>query len=330
MKRQSSVICSFVWMFFFTLSTFAQDIIIKKNGEQLKAKIIEVGKTEIKFKFFDSEDGPTISMNKDEIKAYKLKTNTGYITTTLSEDPMGISNNSILDKTSSLKFEFFSPLKQNIAINYEWMIKPGLNIEIGAGIIGPGLGGGKKEKIIFSEENIKPRGFFARAGVKFFLGNSSDFVVEGLKYAHPLKGRYIKPEISYSVFTRSSKVTPLGILNLGNPPVILERSYQSFAINIIYGRQLILGNSITAGYYIGAGYGFEEMTSNHQLDYYFNTQRYSHRFISKNHPFTFTMGLNLGIILKAPGFLTKNPGTKTDNKYDINNKNVEQIERKIK
>ena len=332
--NKPSIIISVLFTFFCN-NIFSQDIIITKSGEQIKAKIIEVGKTEIKFKYFDNEDGPIISMNKDEVKTLQLQGKDKKHTNTINikDDPMSISNDAIKDKTSSLKLSFFSPLFRNLSFGYEWMFKPGFNFEVGAGIIGISVGdGGKKRNMrIFKEENITPEGYFVKAGAKFFLGNSSDFVVEGLKYAHPLKGRYLKPEIIYCNFTRTSTVTETDVLTgiAIATPVNLEKSYSSFAINIIYGRQLILGNSITAGYYVGAGYGFENVNSNAELNYYFNTQRYSHRFISKNHPFTITAGVNVGIILKSPGWLTKNPPSNMENKYNINKKNVEQIEKRI-
>ena len=308
----------------------AQDIIIKKNGEQLKVKIIEIGKTDITFKYFESEDGPAITMSKDEIKTYKLKSKTGYITTNLVEDPMAVSNNNIQDKTSSLKFEFFSPLQQNVAFSYEWMFKPGFNFEVGMGIIGPGVSSGQRNRLVFKEEDVHPSGFFAKLGAKFFLGSTSDFVVEGIKYAHPLKGRYIRPEIAYSNFKRTSKVSELDPFTLAfGSPVDLTRNYESIALNVIYGRQIILGNSITAGYYVGAGYGFEHPTSNIEVSPYWNTQRYAYRLFSKNLPFTYVFGFNLGFILKAPKAFTKGIDKKPDNKYNINKDNVEQIKKKI-
>ncbi|HNX08064.1 MAG TPA: hypothetical protein PKL96_10805, partial [Bacteroidales bacterium] len=40
----------------------AQDFIIKKNGDELSAKVQEVGTTEIKYKKFDNQDGPTYTI----------------------------------------------------------------------------------------------------------------------------------------------------------------------------------------------------------------------------------------------------------------------------
>jgi hypothetical protein len=46
---------------------FPQDVITKKTGDELKAKVLEVGQTEIKYKNFDNPDGPTYSISKSEV-----------------------------------------------------------------------------------------------------------------------------------------------------------------------------------------------------------------------------------------------------------------------
>lgn len=48
-------------------TAFAQDIIVKKNGEEVKSKIIEITNSEIKFKDFDFQDGPTRNISVNEV-----------------------------------------------------------------------------------------------------------------------------------------------------------------------------------------------------------------------------------------------------------------------
>lgn len=49
----------------FTLK--AQDVIVKTNKEEIKANVLEVGESEIKYKKFDHLDGPTYNVKKDEV-----------------------------------------------------------------------------------------------------------------------------------------------------------------------------------------------------------------------------------------------------------------------
>ena len=52
----------------FTFSIcFSQDVITIKSGEDISAKILEIGQTEIKYKKFDNQTGPTYSILKTDV-----------------------------------------------------------------------------------------------------------------------------------------------------------------------------------------------------------------------------------------------------------------------
>jgi hypothetical protein len=46
---------------------FAQDVITKVNGDEIKSKILEVNQNEIKYKVFDYQSGPSYTISKSEI-----------------------------------------------------------------------------------------------------------------------------------------------------------------------------------------------------------------------------------------------------------------------
>jgi hypothetical protein len=46
---------------------FAQDVIIKSNGEEIKSKILEVNQNEVKYKIFDYQSGPSYTISKSDI-----------------------------------------------------------------------------------------------------------------------------------------------------------------------------------------------------------------------------------------------------------------------
>ena len=284
----------------------APDIIIKKDNEQLKVKVIEIGPTTVKYRYFDAPNGPVIVMEKRDIKSIKIKgkADKAYDTISNEPDPMSTSNAAILDKTSSLKFNFFSPLSHHLAFSYEWMIKPGFNWEAGMGIVGPGVG------LSDNFSNTHPKGFFLRTGPKFLLGNSSD--VEGPageRYAHPLKGRYFKIE---AILYTLSKTYESGYYSLSyvNSSTTVKNDYLGVALMLIYGRQFIFGNSITVGYYVGFGYGFENKTTTfattpiaNYSDY--DPARYSHSYLGERFPLAFTSGFTVGYIFKTPDWISR-------------------------
>ncbi|NTW32804.1 MAG: hypothetical protein HGB12_09295 [Bacteroidetes bacterium] len=47
--------------------SFSQDVITKKTEENLQAKVLEIGPTEIKYKRFDNPDGPTYTILKSDV-----------------------------------------------------------------------------------------------------------------------------------------------------------------------------------------------------------------------------------------------------------------------
>jgi uncharacterized cupredoxin-like copper-binding protein len=54
-------------------SAISEDVIVKKSGETIKVKVMEIGTDEVKFKLANDPDGPTISMAKSEIKTMKVE-----------------------------------------------------------------------------------------------------------------------------------------------------------------------------------------------------------------------------------------------------------------
>ena len=46
---------------------FAQDIIVKQNGDEIKSKILEITSETIKYKEFDFQDGPTRNINISDV-----------------------------------------------------------------------------------------------------------------------------------------------------------------------------------------------------------------------------------------------------------------------
>lgn len=55
---------------------FAQDIIFKKDGSTIQAKVIEVGKYELKYKKFDNQNGPTYTINTQELQSVNYENGT--------------------------------------------------------------------------------------------------------------------------------------------------------------------------------------------------------------------------------------------------------------
>ncbi|MEP5612170.1 MAG: hypothetical protein ABJP45_07965 [Cyclobacteriaceae bacterium] len=57
----------FLTLVFFGHILSAQDVIVMKNGDELNARVEEVGTSAIKYKKFENLDGPTYSVNKNSV-----------------------------------------------------------------------------------------------------------------------------------------------------------------------------------------------------------------------------------------------------------------------
>ncbi len=61
--------------------SFSQDIITTKTGEDILAKIFEVGHTEIKYKKFDNQDGPMFTLLRSDVLMIRYENGTKDIFT---------------------------------------------------------------------------------------------------------------------------------------------------------------------------------------------------------------------------------------------------------
>ncbi|MBL4652523.1 MAG: hypothetical protein JKY53_06610 [Flavobacteriales bacterium] len=57
----------------FAVASYAQDVIVKKNGEEIEAKIIEVHETEIHYKKHNNQVGPTYILNVTSLKEIRYE-----------------------------------------------------------------------------------------------------------------------------------------------------------------------------------------------------------------------------------------------------------------
>ena len=57
----------------------AQDIIVLKNGDEIKSKVTEVEADQVKYKKWDNQDGPSYTANKSDIFMIKYQNGTKFV-----------------------------------------------------------------------------------------------------------------------------------------------------------------------------------------------------------------------------------------------------------
>lgn len=239
------------------------DTLYLQKSKKIACKIYEINEYEIKYKRAEALDGPIYFVDKPTVVKYCLAS--GFCEL-LTPDELSLEHEhkDILGNRQVIKFHPFALAFNYVAFAYEKVIKVGMNLDVEAGYINSSINSSSN---IFGNNNTFNSGFYIKPGLKFFLGQ--DFSVKGLKYAHPLKGRYIKldlvisninyndlsityqaagtnsynPQTGYNVYTQGQSQTVYSDLK--------AIAYGGF---VNYGRQFILGNFLTMDYYVGIGF----------------------------------------------------------------------------
>lgn len=273
-------------VFIFLLSglssfTFAQDTLFTKKGNIIPCIVTEIGIDEIKYKTIDNTDGPNYVARKTDVS--KIVYKNGKTEFFLPDEMEMNQEEQILDKNQSIKFAFLSPLYDHLEFVYECKLKMTKNLEIKVGYVGLGNAG-------ILSSYTRQGGYFA-GGIKFLLGQ--DYYIKGMKYAHPLKGSYLKPELILSMIDYQTKNS---INNYNNGS--FRKSLIGF--NIVYGKQYILGNILTFDFHMGVGFGISSTykVTNTLLRDYSYTRYGGCVYMSDSFPMTLTGGLMIGYIFK--------------------------------
>lgn len=267
-----------------SFSSKAQDTLYTKNGKSIICIVTEIGIDEIKYKDYENPEGPVYVVRKvDVLRIIYKNGKTEYIV----PDEMAMNKEEeIVDKNQCIKVAFLSPLFNHIELAYERKLKMTKNLEVNFGYIGLGTG----------LSNYEPQGGYVAAGVKFLLGQ--DYYVNGMRYMHPLKGSYLKPELTFSMLEYTYTIN---YASWPPAPATVSRYRASLAaINIVYGKQYILGNLLTFDFHFGVGLGIASSWQVSGTPYdYINFGSYgSCVHISEEFPMTLTGGLLIGYIFK--------------------------------
>ena len=253
----------------------AQDRIIKTDSDTIVCKVKEILTDEVKYIIPETSMDILFGIDKNEI--FKIILENGK-ELSFSHSLYGAKTYEN-QKKHALKVNFLAPLTGNMTFSYERLIRPSRSWEVSLGIIGLGI------------DNIDEdaRGVFAKFGMKFI--KSPDFYLKGMRYAHVLKGTYVKPEIAFSTYSyeRWNHYDYLPGYSSSNND--REKNW-AVAFNIVVGKQYIFNDIFLFDMYFGLGYGFSK---NNDYD-----DAYHYGFMGGNSEtaLTITAGLKIGILLK--------------------------------
>lgn len=253
--------------------TFAQveykDQLIRRDGKTVICRIIEIGDNEIKYNEQGIRDDIVVGIDKSKVAKIIFADGKELA----MEDSMSVYEDLSTQNKNSLKFNLFLPISGGYAITYERSLKPARSFETEIGFIAKG----ENNEMDMPEAH----GIFLKAGYKMM--RSPDFYMRGLKYAHILKGSYVKPEISFTSFSYNKN----NVGYLENPENMKGKTTK-LAIMINVGKQVIYTNAFAIDFYVGAGYALGEIDS--------DLRYYAFRGTSSDVSFVMTGGVRVGFL----------------------------------
>ena len=271
-----------------TIVLRAQDVIHRKNGKTIETKIIDISDVEVKYRLFTQPEGVIFVMDATLIK--KIVMANGAIHK--FEEGGSFNNKEYYDgqNKNAYKVSFLGWTMGYTNFIYEHNLKPGASIEAKLGIIGLG-----RNEDIYTSGNTttktNQRGLTLGLGYKFI--QKPDFYAARQRYAHLLKGGYIRPEINFSSYgVNSYRYT-------GGSSYTTTRIKSTVGTLLISaGKQWVFDNKFCVDFSVGVGTGFISQAGNTNNTYF--DSEFPGRFGNAVAPnnMAFSMGLNIGFLGK--------------------------------
>ena len=241
-----------------------EDRIITRDGETISCKVAEVGSEEIAYTLAEYNHEVRFTIAKSKVERIVFANGQELVIDHAEMARASAEENSadlfLIQKKNAIKAEFLTPINGVTGFSYERALKPGQSVEASIGIIGLG----------FNNPGAAA-GLGIKAGYKFI--RSPDFYLDGMRYAHILKGGYVRPELafaSYSLRTEDRNVTKMAIM-----------------LNI--GKQWVFSDVFLVDLFFGLGYGYSSAEGMDDWPYYFAVG-------TNDVPLAFNWGFRIGFL----------------------------------
>jgi len=255
---------SVIFLLLVSITTMAQDKIVKKDGVTIDCIVSEVGLDEVKYHYTNK---PNVAFSLDKALLAKIEFSTGEVMT-FEGKAMNNPEYYVDQNKRALKLNFLSPLFGSTEIVYEQSIKPGRSWETALGIIGLG----------WDPFEYKAVGAYGKFAYKFM--RSPNFYADRMRYDHILKGAYIAPEIAF-------RYTNYNAYNYYYTSDEIKRTEEvGIAVNLKFGKQWVFDDAFLIDTYVGFGYGYSSI-DNEVLHYGFIAS-------SGDVPISVTAGIRVG------------------------------------
>lgn len=268
----------------------AQDTLYYTNGNQIVGKVEEVGTDQVSYRANTGGSEVKVVVKKMELARIVFQ-NGQQLDFDTNKDGIAPTGNAYYnkhepdptDKKHAFKVDFISPTLNHFVIGYEQVVGDRINIEFKLGYIGLET---KTREYLYNYENTQ--GYMAKVGIKF-LHHPERY------HEQALTGWYLKPELMYSRWTGMRLESNYAPYPYHLTWTEVKYTVSSVALNLVIGRQVLLGRRVTLDLFGGLGYGFQNIgTSPSFNNDKFHAYSYSHLQVNQYIPLAMSGGLLFG------------------------------------
>lgn len=259
--------------------TSTNDTIVMVNGEVLVCGIREISENEIKYVLPEHRSDLFFVIDTDKVEKIIFADGKVQLFEKKWQEQESIAENSMhlfeIQRRNALKLDFLSLIGKTMALTYERSLSPGRSLEFSIGAVGIG----------FAENDDKASGILFRGGYK--LARNPDFFLRGMRYAHILKGPYLKMELDLASY-RVEGYKEWMDWNSEKEMYTINK----WAILVVLGNQWVFSDSFVVDLYSGIGVGKNNLND---LD---STYPYGFMTTGDEFPLAMSFGLRLGFLIK--------------------------------
>jgi hypothetical protein len=272
MKSMITKLFFFV-LLFATMSSFAQDKIIKKDGKVVQVVIKEINDKQIKYVDYNDQDGIVFTIDKALVKEVVFSYGKKMEIKDNRKDVWYFAD----DKINNVMLNFSAFGGNTLGVAYERALKPGQSLMGEVKVYGIGI------------PNIDE---VSRTGMAFDvyyrLKLKSLFSDNEYRPKHLLSGGYFAPNIGFSTGTYTYSDYYYDYANDTASDVYYKRSHSIFNLGVSYGKQWILQNILSIDASVGFHYFFGKVKDEDYKDGY-STLLLGNMWGSNNKLFSFSL-----------------------------------------
>lgn len=263
----------------------AQDTLFYTNGNKIAGHVEEVGVELVRYRTASGSSSVLIVAEKRDLLRVKLEGGQEFVFENVSTDVPASAQ--FMARKQVLSLDVIAPALNHVTIGYEHLLGLRSSLVVKAGYIGLW----EKDR---SGETLDKQGWLVKIGPKFIMPPAAKRYPSA-RERHPLAGWYLRPELMFSYWTDNSN-----FYYYPNPSPSKKTFYSSAALNLVIGRQVLLGERCTFDIFGGLGYGISwrnGVTSEYEGGYYGReAYSYSHVFFGGGNPLCASGGMLFGYV----------------------------------